>query len=94
VQFDPASGGPTAFAEELEGWQNLPGFRTQTALKFHLLGSFMAEALIDQRRLSEETINKLTAQGLMPVDLTRFYGIRGAATLRMPEEQGFLALLD
>ena len=94
VNFDPATGGPTAFAEQLDGWEQLPGFHTQKALGFHLLGSFMPEALMDQRRVPDVTLKRLAAQGLVPIDLTDFYKVRGAREPRMPVEQGFLALLD
>lgn len=93
VDFDPPSGGPSAFAEQLDGWEQLPGFHTQSALAFHLLGSFMPEALMDERRVSQETLKKLAAQGLSPIDLTDFYNVRGSREPRMPVEQGFLALL-
>jgi hypothetical protein len=93
VDFDPPSGGPTSFAEQLDGWDQLPGFHTQGALIFHLLGSFMPEALMDQRRVSEATLVQLRAQGLTPVDLNNFYRTRGIREPRMLVEQDFLALL-
>jgi hypothetical protein len=94
VDFDPSSGGPASFAEQLDGWEELPGFRTQGALVFHLLGSFMAEALMDDRRVSETILTRLTAQGLTPIDLNNFYKIRGVREPRMLVEQGFLALIN
>lgn len=93
VEFDPPAGGPISFADQLDGWEKLPGFQTQYALVFHLLGSFMPEALMDERRVPESTLRKLRAQGLSPLDLTDFYKIRGSQEPRMFIEQGFLALL-
>jgi hypothetical protein len=93
VHFDPPTGGPSAFAEQLHDWDRLPGFATQSALAFHLLGSFMPEALMDERRVPDATLKKLAAQGLIPIDLTEFYKLRGSREPRMPVEQGFLALL-
>lgn len=93
VVFDPPAGGPKSFAEQLDGWDQLPGFRTQAGLAFHLLGSFMSEALLDERRVPQTTLDKLKAQGLTAVDLSSFYAIRGARDPRMPVEQSFLALL-
>lgn len=93
IEFDPPTGGPMSFAEQLDGWELLPGFHTQAALAFHLLGSFMPEALLDDKRLSAVVLKKLWAQGLTAVDLDEFYKIRGAREPRMFVEQGFLALL-
>jgi hypothetical protein len=72
VEFEPPKGGPVEFAPELGGWEALPDFRTQPALIFHLLGSFMSEALMDQRRVSVSDMSFLTNQGLMPIGLADF----------------------
>ncbi len=93
VEFEPPAGGPVEFASELDGWEALADFRTQTALVFHLLGSFMPEALMDQRRVSVSDMPRLTAEGLTPVALEGFYALRGTTHPRMPVEQSFVALL-
>lgn len=94
IDFDPPAGGVSFIAEGLAGWSNLEGFGTQTALVYHLLGSFMPEALMDARRVDPDTLRRLTTQGLTAVDLTQFYSIRGAREPRLPAEQAFLALLS
>lgn len=94
INFDPPYGGASAIAEGLADLSNLPGFGTQAALVYHLLGSFMAEALMDARRVPPDTLRRLAAQGLTPIDLTNFYAIRGTREPRLPAEQAFLALLS
>lgn len=94
VDFDPPLGGINLEAEELADWNSLEGFGTQTALLYHLLGSFMPQALMDARRVDSDTLRRLAAQGLTPVDLTQFYAIRGAREPRLPIEQAFHALLS
>ena len=43
VDFEPPTNGPIELAPELKGWKELPDFHTQSALVYHLLGSFMAQ---------------------------------------------------
>ena len=93
IQFAPPQGDVSLIAEGLAGWNELEGFGTQGALVYHVLGSFMPEALLDERRLDQETLQRLTSQGIATVDLTRFYEIRGASAPRLLAEQAFLALL-
>jgi hypothetical protein len=94
IDFDPPHTGPSPVAGSLAGWNKLPGFGTQAALVYHLFGSFMAEALMDARRVPTATLRRLAAQGLTTVDLTHFYTIRGGREPRLPVEQAFLALLS
>ena len=94
LDFDPPTGGVTLIVEELAGWNDLEEFGTQTALVYHLLGSFMSEALMDVRRVHPDTLRRLAIQGLTPVDLTQFYAIRGVREPRLPTEQAFHALLS
>ncbi len=94
IDFDPPHGGASVTVAELSGWRELPGFGTQTALVYHLLGSFMAEALMDKRRIPTDVLNRLATHGLAPIDLTQFYVIRGVREPRLPVEQAFLALLS
>jgi len=89
----PENGCPDEQAENLDGWERLQGFATQSALVFQLLNSFMPEALLDTRRVDPETIERLRALGLEKVDLQHFYVIRGDLELHSYEEQAFLALL-
>lgn len=93
IDFNPPTGGPSSFANELKGWNRLNDFQTQSALVFHLLGSFMPEALVDQRRVEAATLVRLNTQGLNPIDLTNFHAIRGENEPRTHLEQNFTALL-
>jgi hypothetical protein len=70
VEFEPEHGGPKKSATELAGWEKLSDFQTQKALVFHLLGSFMPEALLDSRRVAELDIKRLIAEGLTSVELS------------------------
>ncbi len=93
VDFDPPIGLPNSEAAELDGWSDMPEFRFQSALVYHLLESFMPEALLDARRISEENIQRLVTLGLQRIDLTEFYQIRGTSAPRTSLEQSFHALL-
>lgn len=93
VQFDPPLGSVSLVAEELAGWNELEGFGTQRSLIYHVLGSFMPEALMDDRRLDTDTLRRLTSLGISTVDLTSYYKIRGSSEPRLSSEQAFLALL-
>jgi hypothetical protein len=94
IDFNPRSGAISLIAEALASWNSFEEFGTQTALVYHLLGSFMPEALMDERRVDSDTLRRLRARGIMPVDLTQFYAIRGAREPRLAAEQAFLALLN
>jgi hypothetical protein len=93
IQFDPPSGVPTVEASGLEDWHMVDGFNTQSALVFHLLSSFMSQALLDNHRLDDDVINRLRSQGLEPVDLVSFQAIRGNRERRSPDELAFRALI-
>ena len=93
IQFDPPSGVPTVEASGLEDWHMVDGFNTQSALVFHLLSSFMSQALLDNHRLDDDVINRLRSQGLEPVDLVSFQAIRGNRERRSPYELAFRALI-
>lgn len=93
VDFDPPTGLPNDEASELRGWREMPEFRFQSALVYNLLETFMPEALLDAKRLSTPDIQRLGAFGLLPVDLTEFYRIRGVLAPRAAIERSFHALL-
>ena len=93
IQFDPPSGIPQVEASGLENWHMIQGFNTQSALIFHLLSSFMPEALLDNERLGDDIINRLRGQELERVDLASFQAIRSNRERRSPEELAFRALL-
>jgi len=93
LEFDPTSGCPMEVAPELADWSQLPGFKTQSALAFHLLNSFLPEALLDEQRLKTEQLQRLQALGLENVDLQEFRRVRGTLEFRSREEQAFQALL-
>lgn len=94
VTFNPSAGVPTTEVRDLAQWNEIAEFQFQSALVYHLLESFMPEALLDDRRCDSSVIGRLTKLGLIPVDLTDFYRIRGRIAPRTPVEQSFHSLLD
>ena len=92
-QFEPAAGIPTATTTVGEEWRSIRGFNTQAALVFHLLRSFMSEALLDTRVLPSERISALRRVGLESVDMTAFRALPGTIESRSEDEQVFRALL-
>ncbi len=92
IIFDPPTGIPTVEAISLGDWNDIEGLGTQSALVFHLLSSFMPEATLDERRVAEETIDRLRLQGFEPVDLTNFQATRGSHERRSPDELAFRAM--
>ena len=94
IEFSSSDMCPRNEAIELRDWARIPGFQTQSALVFHLLNSFMPEALLDQRRLGPVNIARLKANGAEETDLTEFYRIRGEIELHPADEQVFLALMN
>ncbi len=93
VSFTPSSGIPSLLASGIHDWSELSEFATQGALVYHLLSSFMPWALIDARRIPDSDVQRLLQIGLVPIDLTRFYEIRGTVPPHTTAEQCFQALL-
>ncbi len=93
MEFVPPTGGPTMVAPELLQWQKLVEFQTQSALIYHLLGSFMPEALLDARRIEAGDLARLEAEGLAQIPLAGFNSIRGTSRPKTEVEQSFDALL-
>lgn len=91
--FVPDAGIPAVSAIVNEGWQSIRGFGTQSALAFHLLRSFMPEALIDDRVLQSARIAELRHLGFEHVDMTAFRELPGNIESRSEDEQVFRALL-
>jgi hypothetical protein len=92
--FEPENGLPIQPAEAGKGWQTIPGFSTQPALLFHLLRSFMPEALLNDRVLQPERTERLRHLGLEPVELASVRDIPGFVEGRSEEEQAFRALMS
>jgi hypothetical protein len=93
IDFDPPSGIPVLENRELDGWSRIPGFGVQSALIHHLYESFMPHALLDERRLDSETIQRLLRLGLVQIDLTEFHRVRGSTSPRTESEENFHILL-
>lgn len=93
ITFDPEDGCPESMAEELQDWNQLTGFGTQSAFLYHLLNSFMPEAILDSRRVSPVDVVQLRALGMQDIDLTEFHRIRGRLELHSADEQAFGALV-
>jgi len=92
IDFDPPTGMPEAKASRLQNWNRHPGFENEEALCFQLLGSFMAEALKDDRCLEEAAMSRLKPLGLEDVDLSSFVKVEGSSEPRSGEEKAFIAL--
>lgn len=92
IDFQPEKGIPGEIASSLDRWQELPDFQTESAMIFHLLGSFMPMALLDERRLSPPDIELLKGVGLQSIDLTDYYRYRGIIHPKLLVEQSFAAL--
>jgi hypothetical protein len=92
-EFDPSAGLPNDIAAELGMVWELPAFASESALVYHLLDSFMPEALLDARRLADRDRVRLAEVGLVEVGLEEFYAVRGTRVPRTSVEQQFRALL-
>jgi hypothetical protein len=93
IDVIPSQGCPAEEAPELDSWFELPGFGTQAALRYHLLSSFMPQALMDSQRVSAKDIKRLKHHNLEEVDLEEFHRVRGSVELHSYEEQAFSALI-
>jgi hypothetical protein len=93
IDFDPADGCPKAISNDLQDWRMLRGYATQSSLVYHLLNSFMPEALLDRRRIPGQQCQRLKSLGFEDVDLTDFFRIRGTLEFHSEDEQAFQALL-
>jgi hypothetical protein len=93
LNFNPTSGVPATEVPALDKWSEIREFHFQSALVYHLLESFMPQALLDERRCDGAVIQRLRKLGLVQVDLTDFYRIRGELAPRTSLEQSFHALL-
>jgi len=80
-------------AARLVEWNTIPAFRTQTALRYHLLDSFMPEALGDRKRLSDHTLEQINIVGIKPIELSEYYNVRSRTPPRTDVERVFHALL-
>ena len=94
LNFTPPNGVPLTEVRELDRWAEIKEFQFQSALVYHLLESFMPEALLDARRCDTTVLERLTKLGLTPIDLTDFYRFRGDVAPRTALEQSFHALLN
>ena len=93
VECHPTADIPDKVASRLLGWEKLPEFQTQSALRFHLLDSFMPEALMDSKRLTPSVISRLSALHLQPIPMDDYYAIRSTVPPRTDQERAFHALL-
>jgi hypothetical protein len=93
VDFSAPQGIPNEVNSRMRGWSELPEFRTQAALKYHLLDSFMAHALVDERRLSPDDMVHLSALNLTRISLSDYYTIKGTLPPRTDNERAYRALL-
>ena len=80
-------------ATELKGWDQIPGFQTQSSLLFNLLSTFFPYALLDERKLNKRDITSLKKIGLKRIDLDWYYAIPGIKEARSEYEQHFISLI-
>lgn len=94
LTLSPCTGLPEQEGSHLSEWQSLSGFATERAMCFQLLNTFLPEALKDERRLSQDDLQRIKAASLEDVDLSLLERIQGSSEPRTNDEQAFLALVD
>lgn len=92
VQLDPSTGIPTKEADLLKNWNQFDGFENESAFLFQLLRTFMSEALKDENKCSENTIQQLGIASLEDVDLSDFRKAESLSEPRTATEQTFEAI--
>lgn len=96
VVFHPSEGLPSEENKELTGWTEIPGLPTEASLGFHLLCSFMDEALVKGPHITEESLADRGATGVEPIDLKWHEQIKfkDGKEARSLDEQAFYAILQ
>lgn len=90
-KFNFGKGVPTEANPDLDKWNLIPGFATDSALSFQLLSTFFPIAILDGEKAAPKELTNATSL-LEPVDLTNFHAIRGSAEPRSSYEQVARAL--
>jgi hypothetical protein len=93
VNLRPTTGIPTGTVTSLSTWSQIPGFANEAAICYHLLTSFMPEAIKDSRRCRADTLAHLTAASLEEVDCRLLFACEGTTEPRTVEETTFHALI-
>jgi hypothetical protein len=96
IVFHPSGGFPSEENEELSGWTQIPGLPTEEALVFHLLSSFIDEALLKGPNNTAESLAARGAIEMEPIDLRWHEQIRfkDGKEARSLDEQAFYAILQ
>lgn len=94
LSLSPCTGIPDREAIHLGEWHTLPGFANENAMCYHLLSTFWAEVLKDERRLSHESLLRLKPAALEDVDISLLTNVQGASEPRSNDEHAFLALVQ
>jgi len=94
--FHPSGGLPSEENKELSGWTQIPGLPTEEALVFHLLSSFMDEALLKGPNNTAERLAERGAIGMEFIDLNWHEQIKfkDGKEARSLDEQAFYAILQ
>jgi len=92
AEFNTPNGCPVAMAQDLVGWNRIPGFGSESALAYHLLSSFMPIGLLDPKRVDPATLARTACANLEQVDLALFHKIHGESEPRSADEHVFRAL--
>ncbi len=96
VIFHPSEGLPSEENKELTGWNEIPGLPTEESLVFHLLSSFMDEALLKGPNNTAESLADRGAIGMELIDLKWHEQIKfkDGKEARSLDEQAFYAILQ
>lgn len=93
IDPDPSSDVPDQIAESLAGWDRLHGFATEHAFCYHVLRTFLPEALRDSRRISDSwTRAELRDAELEDVDTSILDSCDVTAEPRSEFERAFAAI--
>ena len=91
IDLRPSTGIPQSESSLLKNWQSIHGFGNTSAICFHLLRTFMPEALKDSNRYDEKSNEKLKQISLEDVDFRKLSISKAMEEPRMELEQNFYA---
>jgi len=92
IELDPCTGIPLSIEHFAHNWSSIQGYSNEHALCYHLLRSFMPEALKDTRRCSNDTLNRIRPAGLEDIDINLLSECEGGIEPRSVDETTFAAI--
>jgi len=93
INFNPGTGIPTEENAALRDWNRLPEYPNAHALCYHLLRSFMREALKDNARLTGPDFKQLGRADLEDIDLSLLKAVQPRREPGTEIEQSFQAIV-